>query len=207
MQPFPKWRLALCGALLVSCAVLLAACGGSSGTSSSSSSGGSEATTASSESGSGDIAGIPAPVTEPPTEFPIKMALKETPKPQNLTWLACSLPICQEALSEGYHEAAEALAWPIKQINYDTLKAAEAVQTALNENPMPATNTDHHATAHASVKRAPFRSDIQPPGIWKRVYDQLNAERHQPQVIRSMWKSLLMLGVTAPMTARSMYIR
>jgi ABC-type sugar transport system substrate-binding protein len=137
MQPFPKWRLALCCALLVSCAAMLAACGGSSGTSGSSTdpSGGGEATTASSESGSGDIAGIPAPVIAPPTEFPIKTALKEKPKPQNLTWLACSLPICQEALSEGYHEAAEALGWPIKQNNYDTLKAAEAVQTAMNENP------------------------------------------------------------------------
>jgi len=141
MQPFAKWRLALCCALLVSCAALLAACGGSSGTSGSSSGGGGEATseatsgatTASDESGG--ATGIPAPVTEPPTEFPIKTALKETPKPQNLTWLACSLPICQEALSEGYHEAAEALGWPIKQNNYDTLKAAEAVQTALNENP------------------------------------------------------------------------
>ena len=142
MRPFAKWRLALICALIVGSAALLAACGGSDD-SSTSSTGGGEATTAetgtsetaSEESGGEAVAGIEAPVTEPPTDFPIKTPLKEKPKPQNLTWLACSLPICQEALSEGYHEAAKALGWPIKQINYDTLKAADGVQTALNENP------------------------------------------------------------------------
>ena len=149
MRPFGKWRPVLGIVLLVGCAaVLLAACGGSSSSSSSTSSSGSEeSSTVSSEgeaeggsesggeSEGGAVAGIPAPVTEPPTEFPIATPLKEKPKPHNLTWLACSLPICQEALSEGYHEAAGALGWPIKQINYETLKAAEGVQTALNENP------------------------------------------------------------------------
>jgi ribose transport system substrate-binding protein len=137
MRPFAKWRLAACFALLACGALLLAACGGSSSSSSTSSGSTSSASSegeGESESG-GVIAGIAAPVTEPPTEFPIKTPLEEAPKPQNLTWLACSLPICQEALSEGYHEAAKALGWPIKQINYETLKAADGVQTALNENP------------------------------------------------------------------------
>jgi ABC-type sugar transport system substrate-binding protein len=146
MRPFAKWRAAFGLALLVSCAaLLLAACGGSSSSSSSSSGSGGEegttageSTTASSTEGEGEgsaVAEVPEPVTEPPTEFPIETPLKETPKPHKLTWLACSLPICQEALSEGYHEAAGALGWPIKQVNYETLKAAEGVQTALNENP------------------------------------------------------------------------
>ena len=142
MRPFAKWRLALICALIVGSAALLAACGGSDD-SSTSSTGGGEATTAetgtsetaSDEGGGEAVAGIEAPVTEAPTEFPIKTPLKGTPPKQNFTWLACSLPICQEALSDGYHEATEALGWPIKQINYDTLKAADGVQTALNENP------------------------------------------------------------------------
>jgi len=136
MGLFAKWRLALICALVVGCAVVVAACGGSGGSSTGSSSE-TSATKASSSGGEedGESAEIQAPVTEPPTEFPIRTPLKETPKPQNLTWLACSLPICQEALSEGYHQAAGALGWPIKQINYETLKAAEAVQTALNEDP------------------------------------------------------------------------
>jgi ABC-type sugar transport system substrate-binding protein len=144
MGLFAKWRLALVCALVVGCAALLAACGGSSDSSSSSASSSSTASgeaatteTASNESSgeSGGVAGIPAPVTEPPTEFPIKTPLKEAPPKQSFTWLACSLPICQEALSDGYHEATTALGWPIKQINYETLKAADGVQTALNENP------------------------------------------------------------------------
>lgn len=144
MGLFAKGRLALVCALVVGCAALLAACGGSDDSTSSSattsSTGSGEAATtetASNESGDegGGVAGVPAPVTEPPTEFPIKTPLKETPAPQNFTWLACSLPICQEALSDGYHEATDALGWPIKQINYDTLKAADGVQTALNQNP------------------------------------------------------------------------
>jgi len=150
MRPFAKWRSALGLALLVSCAALLLAACGSSGGSSSSSSGGGEEGTSGSESagasessessesessGGGAVAGVAEPVTKPPTEFPITTALKEKPKPKNLTWLACSLPICQEALSEGYHEAGAAIGWPVKQINYETLKAADGVQTALNENP------------------------------------------------------------------------
>jgi ribose transport system substrate-binding protein len=128
-----KWRLPLCFALLACSAVLLAACGGSSSSSSSSTSGGSATETEA--EGGGGVAGIPAPVTEPPTEFPIKTPLKEKPTAKNFTWLACSLPVCQAALSDGYHQAAGALGWPIKQLNYDTLKAAEGVQQALNENP------------------------------------------------------------------------
>jgi len=146
MRPFAKWRPALGLALLLSCAaVLLAACGGggSSSSSESTTAGGSEETTASSTEGGsesaggegGTVAGIPAPVTSPPTEIPITTPLKEKPKPQKVTWLACSLPVCQAALSEGYHQAGAALGWPIKQINYETLKAAEGVQQALNENP------------------------------------------------------------------------
>ncbi len=134
MRPFANWRLVLCCAAVVCGALVLAACGGSSD----SSSGGAETSSGaetSGESEGGGVAGIPAPVTEAPTEFPIKTPLKETPKPANLTWLACSLPVCQAALSDGYHEAAGVLGWPIKQINYDTLKAADGVQQALNENP------------------------------------------------------------------------
>jgi ABC-type sugar transport system substrate-binding protein len=134
MRPFAKWRLAACFALLACGALLLAACGGSSSSSSSSSSTSSSTSEGEGEGGGG-VAGIPAPVTEAPTEFPIKTPLTEKPKPQNFTWLACSLPICQEALSDGYHEATSALGWPIKQLNYETLKAADGVQTALNENP------------------------------------------------------------------------
>jgi ABC-type sugar transport system substrate-binding protein len=131
MRSITNWRLPLCFALLACSVAVLAACGGggSSSSSASSSSAGTET-----ESGGG-VAGIPAPVTEAPTEFPIKTPLKEKPKPQNFTWLACSLPVCQAALSDGYHQAAEALGWPIKQANYDTLKAADGVQQALNENP------------------------------------------------------------------------
>jgi ABC-type sugar transport system substrate-binding protein len=145
MRRLAKWRAALGLALLVSCAaIVLAACGGggsSSSSSTSSGSGGEESSTVSSneggneESGGGSVAGIAAPVTVPPTEIPITKPLKEKPKPENVTWLACSLPVCQSALSEGYHQAAGALGWPIKQINYETVKAAEAVQQALNENP------------------------------------------------------------------------
>jgi ribose transport system substrate-binding protein len=140
-----KWRRALVLVLLVSCAaIVLAACGGG-GSSSSSSTSGSESESPSTvsneeggtseEGGGSGAAGIPAPVTEPPTEFPITTPLKEKPKPQKVTWLACALPVCQAALSTGYHQAAAALGWPLKQINYETIKAAEGVQQALNENP------------------------------------------------------------------------
>ena len=146
MRRLAKWRAGLGLVLLMGvAAILLSACGGGGSSSSSTtaeSSGGEESTVTSEESSGGEesgeggsVAGIPAPVTEPPTEFPITTPLKEKPKPQNVTWLACSLPVCQSALSTGYHQAAAALGWPIKQINYETIKAAEGVQQALNENP------------------------------------------------------------------------
>jgi ribose transport system substrate-binding protein len=135
----------------------LAACGGGDSSSSSAntesseeSSGGSAAeestTAADEESGEGEEAEaeggggeeiVPAPPTEPPTENPVDEPLKTTPPPsgKKVIWLACSLPTCQGALSSGYKKAAAALGWQFEQINYNTLKAAEGVQQAINKNP------------------------------------------------------------------------
>lgn len=129
-------------ALVVLGSIVLAACG-SSGDSSTSSSSTTESTessgggsTASDEGGeSGGSTLVPEPPTEPPTEIPIKEALPKKPPHKNVIWLACGLPACQGYLSAGYKNAAAALDWGFEQINYDTLKAAEGVQQALNKNP------------------------------------------------------------------------
>lgn len=131
-------RLVLVLALMAFSAIVLAACGGSDSSSSTTSSG----TTASAEgeggesgeSGSGSTI-VPEPPTEPPTEIPIKEALPKKPQHKNVIWLACGLPACQGYLSAGYKNSAAALGWGFEQINYDTLKASEGVQQALNKNP------------------------------------------------------------------------
>jgi ribose transport system substrate-binding protein len=132
MQSLAKWRVILVLTALVCSALLLAACGGSGGSSSSTGGGGD---TSGETSGGESIEGVEAPVTSPPTELEITEPLKEPVSQHSVTWLACALPVCQSGLSAGYHEATTALGWPIKQLNYETLKVADSVQQALNENP------------------------------------------------------------------------
>jgi ribose transport system substrate-binding protein len=130
--------------LVVLGALLLAACGGGSSSSSSSSSttagssgssSGGSSSTVSEEGGAGSKGLVPEPPTEPPTEIPIKQPLPKEPPHKKVIWLACGLPACQGDLSAGYKNAAAALGWSFEQINYETLKAAEGVQQALNKNP------------------------------------------------------------------------
>jgi len=132
-------------ALVVLSAVVLAACGGSGSSSSSSvssssgesSSGSSRLTVAETEAGGAESSSeiVPAPPTEPPTETPITEPLNEKPPHQEVVWLACALPACQGDLSAGYKNSAAAIGWGFEQINYETLKASEGVQQALNKNP------------------------------------------------------------------------
>ena len=138
-------RALLVVALVVMGSLVLAACGGSDSTSSSSS--GSESrgasSTVSEEGGESSESGesesgtalVPEPPTEPPTEIPITEPLKSKPPKKNVIWLACGLPACQGYLSAGYKNSAAALGWGFEQINYETLKAADGVQQALNKNP------------------------------------------------------------------------
>jgi ribose transport system substrate-binding protein len=153
MRSLPNWRLLFAFALIGLTALAVTACGGSSSSSSS------ESTTAAAEEpaeeegtteevaeeegaeeGEGAEAGgkeiVPQPPTEPPTELPVTEPLKKTPpEHQNVIWLACSLSTCQGDLTNGYKDASAALGWGFEKINYNTLKAAEGVQTALNKNP------------------------------------------------------------------------
>jgi ribose transport system substrate-binding protein len=127
-------RLLVVLAVLGLSALLLTACGGSSSSSSSGSSG-STASESEGESAEASSEIVPAPPTEPPTEIPIKTPLKAKPPHKKVIWLACALPACQGYLSAGYKNAAAALGWDFEQINYETLKAAQGVQEALNKNP------------------------------------------------------------------------
>jgi len=120
--------------------LLLAACGGSSSSSSSSTATGSVAneTTTNETTESSEPAGIvPEPPLQAPTEVEFSQPLKKAPPHQKIAWLACELPICQGALSKGYHEAGEALGWEIEQINYnaaDPSSIAKSMQQALDNN-------------------------------------------------------------------------
>jgi hypothetical protein len=62
---------------------------------------------------------------------------------------------------------------------------------------------DHHAIAPASTMREPKRSASQPPGIWNSAYVQLKAETLQPMAILFSRKSRMIMGVAAPIHARS----
>jgi ribose transport system substrate-binding protein len=156
MRSLSNWRALFAMALIGLTALAVTACGGSSDSSSSESttaaaeeSSGSEETAASEEGGEeeaeagaeeeGEAGGeeiVPEPPTEPPTELPVTEPLKKTPpEKQNVIWLACSLSTCQGDLTNGYKDASAALGWGFEKINYNTLKAAEGVQTALNKNP------------------------------------------------------------------------
>lgn len=133
-----KWRLGLLLVALSAAAMFLVACGGGDD----SSSGGGDTTAAAEETGGSEETGaetaeiVPAPPTTPITEFPIGDPPKTTPPPkQNVIWLACELGSCQGDLSKGYKDSAAALGWGFEQINYNPLKAAPAVQEALNKNP------------------------------------------------------------------------
>jgi ABC-type sugar transport system substrate-binding protein len=153
MAKLANWRLVVALMAIVALAVTVTACGGGSSSSS-------ESTTAAAEeegeAGTEEAASaeegeeaegekgeaetvaevVPAPPTEPLDEFPVTEPIKEKPPAkQNVIWLACSLPSCQGDLSVGYKKAAEALGWGFEQINYNPLKAAEAVQTAVNKDP------------------------------------------------------------------------
>jgi ribose transport system substrate-binding protein len=135
-------------ALFGTLAVLVSACGGggssSAGSTEASGAGTSGAAASGEETSEAGASGaetsaaeiVTAPPTTPPTEMPVTQAIKEKPPAkQNVIWLACALETCQGALSEGYKQAAEALGWGFEKINYNTLKAAEGMQTALNKNP------------------------------------------------------------------------
>ena len=127
-----KLRLAAVMVLLISTVVVVSACGSSSSSSTTSnSSGNGESTTASEGSSSKPI--VTPPPTSPPTELPISKPLNGPPPQQTVAWAACELPICQEGLSAGWHEAGKALGWNVNQINYKSLEPDKAVQQALDE--------------------------------------------------------------------------
>jgi ribose transport system substrate-binding protein len=77
---------------------------------------------------------VAAPPTSPVTEFPASTKLGGPPPKKSIAWLACELPTCQEMLSDGYKNAAAALGWNFKQINYKVSDPASAVQQALDDN-------------------------------------------------------------------------
>ena len=123
MRSHSSWRLPLSLLVLVCSALLIAACGSSSDNSGKSSSGGTK---------SANI--VPAPPTSPVKEFPITDKLGGPPPKKSIAWLACELPTCQQMLSQGYKQAAAALGWNFKQINYKVADPASAVQQALDDN-------------------------------------------------------------------------
>lgn len=150
MGKFANWRALLALLAIVAAGLTVTACGGGSSSSSESSTAAEEGEAgtgepAATEEGEGEAEGgetetaaevVEAPPTQPLDEFPVTEPIKEKPPAkQNVIWLACSLPSCQGDLSVGYKKAAEALGWGFEQINYNPLKAAEGVQTALNKNP------------------------------------------------------------------------
>lgn len=154
MGKLANWRLVVALMAIVAAGLTVTACGGGSSSSSESSTAAAEEETAGTEeTGSGEEGEaaegeaeggetetaaevVEAPPTQPLDEFPVTEPIKEKPPAkQNVIWLACSLPSCQGDLSVGYKKAAAALGWGFEQINYNPLKAAEGVQTALNKNP------------------------------------------------------------------------
>jgi ribose transport system substrate-binding protein len=159
MGKLANWRLVIALMAIVAAGLTVTACGGGSSSSSESTTAaaeesgeteeaaGEEGEEAEPEEAEGEAEGgetetasakeiVPAPPTQPIAEFPVTEPIKtKPPEKQNVIWLACSLPSCQGDLSVGYKKAAEALGWGFEQINYNPLKAAESVQTALNKNP------------------------------------------------------------------------
>ncbi len=150
MGKLANWRLVVALMAIVAAGLLVTACGGGSSSSSESTPAAAEeeegaATEETAATEEGEAEGgetqtaaeiVTAPPTEPINEFPVTEPIKvKPPEHQNVIWLACSLPSCQGDLSVGYKKAAEALGWGFEQINYNPLKAAESVQTAVNKDP------------------------------------------------------------------------
>jgi ABC-type sugar transport system substrate-binding protein len=129
MRLLARWRVPLGLAALLSSAALVAACGSSSGSNATASN-----AAASSSGGSQSAAIAPVPPTSPANAFPIATPLKSKPPKRSIAWLACELPTCQGLLSAGYKEAAAALGWNFRQINYKVSDPASAVQQALDNN-------------------------------------------------------------------------
>src|SRR5215211_2821107 len=123
MRSLATWRSPLSLLVLICSALLLAACGSSN-----------DSGTKSSSSVTKGASLVAAPPTTPVTEFPITEKLGGPPPKKSIAWLACELPTCQEMLSDGYKNAAAALGWNFKQINYKVADPASAVQQALDDN-------------------------------------------------------------------------
>lgn len=128
MRLLATWRVPVVFAALVSCAGLISACGSSSVSSSNA------ADTHAGGSSSASATLVSAPPTTPPTLFPVTTPLKSKSATKSVAWLACELPTCQGLLSTGYKQAAAALGWNFRQINYKVSDPASAVQQALDDN-------------------------------------------------------------------------
>jgi ABC-type sugar transport system substrate-binding protein len=124
MRSHPNRRGPLSLVVLVCSALLFAACGSSP----------SSDNTESSSSATKSAKLVAAPPTSPITTFPITEKLGGPPPKKSIAWLACELPTCQQMLSDGYKNAAAALGWSFKQINYKVADPASAVQQALDNN-------------------------------------------------------------------------
>lgn len=123
MRSHTKWRLPSSFLALACSALLLAACGSSSDD---------DKADAGASSAAKSEQLVAAPPTTPITDFPITEKLGGPPPKKTVAWLACELPTCQEMLSDGYKNAAAALGWNFKQINYKVSDPASAVQQALD---------------------------------------------------------------------------
>src|SRR5215208_5324231 len=126
MRSHSSWRVPLSLLALACSALLFAACGSSDNSSNDTK----QSSTVTKENASL----VAAPPTSPVTEFPASTKLGGPPPKKSIAWLACELPTCQEMLSDGYKNAAAALGWNFKQINYKVSDPASAVQQALDDN-------------------------------------------------------------------------
>jgi ABC-type sugar transport system substrate-binding protein len=155
-----KWRSAV-GVLVVAAALTVGACGGDdddAGTQQPAAT--AAATTEQPAATTTAEALVPAPETSPPTEIPITEPLKSKPPKQDLTWLACELPTCQGALSQGQKEATAALGWNLKTVPYKVLSAAAGMQQAINGNPDFITITGIPPAAFKAQAKTAVEKDI-----------------------------------------------
>jgi ribose transport system substrate-binding protein len=109
--------------------VALAACGSSDNSSSDSGGSAAAATTASTTAA---VAGVPKPSTEQPTSIPLTEPLKSKPAPgKTMAVLYCPLPVCA-SYNPSFVEAAKAIGWHIKLIQYDLTAPQKAMQQAID---------------------------------------------------------------------------